>query len=42
MLQQSADLAITILKVPSFEVTPTQVMAFKKLPAGAMLAADRV
>jgi hypothetical protein len=29
VLQQSVDLAATILKVPSFKVTPTQVMAFK-------------
>jgi hypothetical protein len=28
-LQQSVDSAATILDVPSFEVTPTQVMAFK-------------
>jgi hypothetical protein len=30
-LQQSVDSATTILDVPSFEVTPTQVMAFKNL-----------
>jgi hypothetical protein len=29
VLQQSVDLAAPILEVPSFEVTPTQVMAFK-------------
>jgi hypothetical protein len=28
-LQQSVNSAVTILDVPSFEVTPTQVMAFK-------------
>jgi hypothetical protein len=29
VLHQSVDLAVTILELPSFEVTPTQVMTFK-------------